>query len=218
MPKAAPRASGPKAPSKRTYPYPESALKSTPSVSSSKVHPYSEPCPETTPEVEIDKENFDPTSTPGKKSPKSSPKENSKESSKNASRSVSTHQPDYRTIPLPYKKDEIPCYDNPSMVRRKLNSLLTAKSPIPDSKPTRRWTQISMATEMKALEALERPVKFKGVAQSPSAKSLATFLSKKGTMGGGDKPCYYWGNVMLEKMRVWEGKRKSKARVRAEEE
>ena len=36
-------------------------------------------------------------------------------------------------------------------------------------------------------------------------------------MGGGDSPVYYWGYVMLEKMRMWKGESKTKGRKEAEE-
>lgn len=34
---------------------------------------------------------------------------------------------------------------------------------------------------------------------------------------GGDSPVYYWGNVLLEKLRVAGGEKKSKSRRDAEE-
>lgn len=37
-------------------------------------------------------------------------------------------------------------------------------------------------------------------------------------MGGGDSPAYYWGYVILEKLRIWEGGKKPKAREEAENE
>lgn len=33
-----------------------------------------------------------------------------------------------------------------------------------------------------------------------------------------DSPCYYWGNVMLEKLRIYNGEKKSKPRLQAEQE
>ena len=37
-------------------------------------------------------------------------------------------------------------------------------------------------------------------------------------MGGGDSESYYYGNMLLEKMRIWTGEKKGKAREKAEEE
>ena len=34
--------------------------------------------------------------------------------------------------------------------------------------------------------------------------------------GGGDSPCYYWGNALLEKLRIYNGEKKSKSRLEAE--
>ena len=31
-------------------------------------------------------------------------------------------------------------------------------------------------------------------------------------------PCYYWGNVMLEKLRIYNGEKKSKPRLEAEKQ
>jgi len=52
----------------------------------------------------------------------------------------------------------------------------------------------------------------------PTARSLGGFMKKTGQMRGGDSPCYYWGYVLLEKLRVYNNEKKSKPRLRAEEE
>lgn len=36
--------------------------------------------------------------------------------------------------------------------------------------------------------------------------------------GGGDSPCYYWGNAMLEKLRTYNGEKKSRPRLEAEKQ
>lgn len=36
--------------------------------------------------------------------------------------------------------------------------------------------------------------------------------------GGGDSPCYYWGNALLEKLRIYDGKKKSKSQLEAEKQ
>ena len=52
----------------------------------------------------------------------------------------------------------------------------------------------------------------------PTHGSLANFLKKTELMGGGDSPCYYWGYVMLEKLRIYDGEKKSKPRLEAEKQ
>jgi hypothetical protein len=52
----------------------------------------------------------------------------------------------------------------------------------------------------------------------PSVKALTAFLKKSGTMGGGDSESYYYGNMLCEKMRIWEGGKKTKTREKAEAE
>ena len=47
---------------------------------------------------------------------------------------------------------------------------------------------------------------------------MTQFLKKSGGMGGGDSETYYYGNMLLEKMRIWSGEKKSKTREKAEEE
>jgi hypothetical protein len=41
---------------------------------------------------------------------------------------------------------------------------------------------------------------------------VTQFLKKSGGMGGGDSETYYYGNMLLEKMRIWSGEKKSKTR------
>lgn len=52
----------------------------------------------------------------------------------------------------------------------------------------------------------------------PSAKALTAFLKKSGGMGGGDSESYYYGTMLLEKLRIWNGEKKSKPREKAEAE
>ena len=121
---------------------------------------------------------------------------------------------DFRTIPLDKVHGEIPCYDDASTVRRKLNALLTSKNNIPGT--SKKWSQAAMAREMEELERKDGAVEYRNNASGPSARVLGTFLKKTGKMGGGDSPAYYWGYVLLEKMRVWEGGKKTKTRVENE--
>ena len=75
-----------------------------------------------------------------------------------------------------------------------------------------------MSKEMEELERRLGAVECHRNSTGPSTRSLGSFLKKKGKMGGGDSPAYYWGYVLLEKLRTWEGGKKSKARDEAEKE
>jgi hypothetical protein len=107
-------------------------------------------------------------------------------------------------------------YDNATTVRRKLKKPLEDKSIIPGT--SKKWSQASMAAEMQELESRSHPVKYKMNATGPTARSLGSFMKKSGQMGGGDSPCYYWGYVMLEKLRIYNAEKKSKPRVKTEQE
>ena len=163
-------------------------------ASSNRAGPYTKSSPKTTKE-KSDKENADPR--------KETPKQ-------------SDDHVDYRDIPLEEIKDEIPCFDNATTVRRKLNKLLNDKSIIPGT--NKKWTQASMIGEMQELEKRGHPVKCNPIASGPSTRSLSNFLKKSGQMAGGDSPCYYWGYVLLEKLRIHNHEKKSKPRLKAEEE
>ena len=52
----------------------------------------------------------------------------------------------------------------------------------------------------------------------PSVPALDRFLHNQGLMGGGDSASYYWGNMLLEKLRIWNGEAKSASRKKAEAE
>lgn len=52
----------------------------------------------------------------------------------------------------------------------------------------------------------------------PSVKAVTAFMKKSGGMGGGDSETFYYGNMLLEKMRIWSGEKKTKSREKAEEE
>ena len=126
-------------------------------------------------------------------------------------------QSDWRDIPLDEVKGEVPCYEQASAVRSKLNRLIRDKVQIPGT--TKRFSQASMEAEMQQLLARSHvvPCQKNGNNPNPSARALGNFLKRSGQMGGGDSPAYYWGYVMLEKMRIDEGKKKSKARLEAEQ-
>lgn len=52
----------------------------------------------------------------------------------------------------------------------------------------------------------------------PSVQSLTKFLKRTGGMGGADTKTYYFGNMLLEKLRIWNGEKKTAARLKAERE
>ena len=74
-----------------------------------------------------------------------------------------------------------------------------------------------MVEELKKLEDDMGPVEDRGRGADLNTGQLGKFLKKSGQMGGGDSPVYYWGYVMLEKMRVWKGESKTRGRKEAEE-
>lgn len=123
---------------------------------------------------------------------------------------------DWRAISLDETLGEIPCYDNAAAVRRKLKKLLADKDLIPCSDGKKRWTQASMNAEMEQLERQDGAVEYNRNSNGPTVRTLGAFLKKTGNMGGGDSPSYYWGYVLCEKLRVWEGGKKTKAREEAE--
>jgi len=77
-----------------------------------------------------------------------------------------------------------------------------------------------MTDEMQELEKRDGAVEYnRNAMNGPTARSLGGFMKKKtGQRGGGDSPCYYWGYVILEKLRIFNNEKKSKPRLRAEEE
>lgn len=190
MPKAAPKKNG--ASLARQEPYTKSSPKDSASA---------------------DKENVAPSSD-NVSSAKPKLKSKSQDSSANEH-----HCNDYRAVPLDQVRGEVPCYDNAATVRRKLKSLLASKENIPDTSPAKKWSQAGMAAEMQKLEEIDGPVEqMNKNGNGPTARSLAIFLKKSGNMGGADSPCFYWGYVLLEKLRIMKGEKKSKPRVKAEEE
>ena len=123
----------------------------------------------------------------------------------------------YLDIVLEEVKGEVPVYENATVIRRKLNKLITDKAPIPGT--SKKFNKTSMAGQMAELKQKNHDVESTNHnGGGPSANSLDTFLKKKGTMGGGDSECYYWGSMLLEKLRIYNGEKKSKSRIEAEEE
>lgn len=134
-----------------------------------------------------------PTSNRTTPYPKSSPKnknENKSATDKenvdpNPSTTTASAKGDYRAIELEEIKGEIPCYDNATTVRRKLNKLIADKGTIPGT--SKKWNKSTMVAEMQELEKRGHPVEYNRNASGPTARSLGGFLKKSGQMGGGDR-------------------------------
>lgn len=86
---------------------------SGPSATSNRTTPYHKTSPENKKESATDKENVDPNPKPS------------------TSATKDCNKGDYRAIELEEIDGEIPCYDNATTVRRKLNKLITDKGTIP---------------------------------------------------------------------------------------
>ncbi|CAD6586195.1 MAG: hypothetical protein ASARMPRED_002469 [Alectoria sarmentosa] len=170
---------------------------SGPSATSNRTAPYPKTSPKAKPENKsaTDKENVDPNPP---------------------STTATSAKGDYRAIDLEEIKGEIPCYDNATTVRRKLNKLIADKGTIPGT--SKKWNKSTVAAEMQELEKRGHAVEYNRNANGPTPRSLGGFLKRSGQMGGGDSPCYYWGNAMLEKLRIYNGEKKSKPRIEAEKQ
>lgn len=168
-----------------------------PKAASKRIEPY----PKSSPKNAADKENVDPK---GKAKAK-------------ATKEPEPDRGDWRDIELDEIRGEVPCYDDASTVRRKLKKLLDSKANIPGS--SKKWSQASMSAEMQELEQRGPAVEYNtNAVNGPTTRSLGNFMKKTGKMGAGDSPCYYWGYVLLEKLRIYNNEKKSKPRMTAEEE
>ncbi len=139
---------------------------SGPSAASNRTTPYPKTSPKNKTQSATNKENVDPN-------PSSS------------STTTASNKGDYRDIELEEVKGEIPCYDNATTVRRKLNKLIADKGTIPGT--SKKWNKASMVAEMQELEYCGHPVEYGKNAKGPTAGSLGGFLKKSGQMGGGDR-------------------------------
>lgn len=191
MPKAAPR-------------------NSTASAAPSRKKPYDRPTT-AKPTTNDDKENVNPS---GKKTEGQS-------RGKSSSKPCDDPAFDWRTISLEKIYDEVPMHEPASMVRRKLQKLVSDKDEIPHPIGShKKWSKASISHEMQTLEQIDGSVegsRIYGNNGAISQKALDTFLKKKGHMGGANSGCYYWGYVLLEKLRIYNGQKKSKARLADEE-
>ncbi|KAF2113158.1 hypothetical protein BDV96DRAFT_688787 [Lophiotrema nucula] len=84
----------------------------------------------------------------------------------------------------------------------------------------RTWNKTSLANEIQVVAQNCRPAKMTQGRDNngPSPASLGRFLKKSGGMGGADNEAYYFGNILLEKLTIWNGEKKTKAREKAEQE
>lgn len=139
---------------------------SGPTASSNRTNPYPKTSPKTKTKTKTnsatDKENVDPNSS--------------------SSSSTPSDKRDYRAIELEEINGEIPCYDNATTVRRKLNKLITDKCTIPGT-DGKKWNKTSMAAEMQELEKRGHAVEYGKNAVGPTVGSLGKFLKKSGEMG-----------------------------------
>ena len=131
---------------------------SGPNATSNRTTPYSK-TPQNKNKSATDKENVDP----------------------NPSTTTASDGRDYRAIELEEIKGEIPCYDNATTIRRKLNKLIADKSTIPGT--NKKWNKSTMAQEMQELEKRGNSVEYNKNASGPTARSLGGFLKKTGQMG-----------------------------------
>ena len=114
------------------------------------------------------------------------------------------------------KRAKSPC--TASGVRRKLGNLLQSKDTVPGKDGKKKWSNTSLAEELEKLESQMGAVQ--DVARQGArlnALQVGKFMKKTGTMRGGDSPVYYWGYVLCEKLRIWNGEKKTKSRKETEE-
>lgn len=119
---------------------------SGPKTASNRSAPYPKTSPKNKNNSATDKENVDPNS---------------------ATTKPSSGKGDYRSIELEELKGEVPCYDNATTVRRKLNKLITDKGTIPGT--NKKWNKSTMAAEMQELEKRGHAVEYNRNASGPTA-------------------------------------------------
>lgn len=99
-----------------------------------------------------------------------------------------------------------------------MKSLIEKKVKIPCSDKTFNQTTLSKELQEVAKRTYEVwCANYQMSSGGPSPRSLSNFLKKTGSMGGGDSESYYFGTILLEKMRIWNGEKKTAARKKAEE-
>ena len=94
--------------------------------------------------------------------------------------------------------EKVPIYDTCHDVRRKIYAHL-------------RESSVTQAAFLRDIQ------KMLPGQQSLSSQRLKTFLGNKGSVDGNDSPLFYAGYVWFEKLRIKNGKRKSKKREEMEE-
>ncbi|KAJ4395116.1 hypothetical protein N0V91_011052 [Didymella pomorum] len=139
---------------------------------------------------------------------------------KTAAKKTSAPKKDTATrvrLDLPDSYLDIELEEAAAVIRRKLNALLDKKVYIPGSNTVFNKTNLSkelckIAEDHPTIES-SAGTRSKG----PSAHAITIFLKKSGNMSGGDSQTFYYGTMLLEKLRIWNGEKKSKAREEAED-
>ncbi|KAJ8112699.1 hypothetical protein OPT61_g4990 [Boeremia exigua] len=106
-----------------------------------------------------------------------------------------------------------------TQIRRKLNALFSNKVTIPGS--NQHFTKASLSRELCKIARSHHPIDSsagKARSEGPSAHAITNFLKKTGPMGGADSETFYYGTMLLEMLRIWNGEKMTKARKQAEEE
>jgi len=194
-----------------------------------------EPYPTDLNAPETDKENQAPNSKPAAEKAKTA------KAAKDAKAKKASHDADkpnlpsdYLAIPLEEIMNEVPIYDNvrpflPSLshpltdipqcatIRRKLTTLIQSPSNrIPGT--NKKWSKAALCAEMRRLASMNHPIPCHNGQiddTGPSVQALTRFLGHGGQMRGADSASYYWGNMLLEKVRVWKGEKETEGRRKA---
>ncbi|KAJ4292038.1 hypothetical protein N0V90_009937 [Kalmusia sp. IMI 367209] len=166
-------------------------------------------------------DNLSSQKSDARKEQPSPPKSNSPSAKKGSKKESnrSNLPSNYLDIPLEEADGEVPCYENAAAIRRKLNSLIDKKTKIPNSDKV--FNKTTLSKELREVAERTHPVICHNRQLSnggPSVGALTSFLKQSGSMRGGDSASYYFGNMLLEKLRIWDGQKKTKAREKAEEE
>ncbi|KAH6613104.1 hypothetical protein C7974DRAFT_380814 [Boeremia exigua] len=126
---------------------------------------------------------------------------------------------------------EVPCYENarlapaalyltnfaqPRSIRHRLNTILNTKVKIPGTDES--FTKTSMSAELCKIALAHHPIKSSAgivTCEGPSVHDLVAFLREPSSTDG-DSTTYYYGTMLINKMRIWNSRIKIKARQEAE--
>jgi hypothetical protein len=148
---------------------------------------------------------------PSKKASTSTKKPSTKTSTAAAAPATAPSTSSYLTLTLPGEATHsVPVYDTCAQIRLKIKGLLEKYKDKPENaqpgvfdksgKP-KPWTATAFCDAL-------------GV----STRSHGAFMKKSGHMGGAENHTYYAAYVFFEKKRIWEGGKKSPARLKIEQE